>query len=145
MPHEKKPILWRDRKRTFLGLPWSFTVYSADDERFYIEKGFFTKNEDEVRLYRIMDISLTRSFFQRIFGLGTIHCDSADRTLKDFDIKNVKKPKEVKELLSQLIEQERLNKHVTGREYLMDQGADLTAEELLSDDGFDDDDMSDDI
>ncbi|MCR5735439.1 MAG: PH domain-containing protein [Lachnospiraceae bacterium] len=138
MPHEKSPILWKDRKRTFLGLPWSFTVYSVDDERIYIEKGFFNKVEDEVRLYRVMDISLKRTFIQRMFGLGTIHIDSADKTMHDFDILKIKKPKEVKELLSQLVEQERENKHVTGREYLHGGDDELAAEEMFT--GDDDDD-----
>ena len=55
-------ILFRERKRNWCGLPWSFTVYSFDEERLFIEKGILSKQEDEVRLYRILDISLTRSF-----------------------------------------------------------------------------------
>lgn len=43
--------------------------------------------EDEVRLYRIIDISLNRTLGQRMFGLGTIKCCSADKTLGDFEIK----------------------------------------------------------
>ena len=54
-------ILWKDRKRIlFLGLPWSFTRYSVSKDRFFISKGFFSVKDDEVRLYRIMDISLER-------------------------------------------------------------------------------------
>ena len=29
-------ILFRQRKRNWCGLPWSFTVYSFDDERIFI-------------------------------------------------------------------------------------------------------------
>ena len=47
---EKKPILWKDRKRPFLGLPWSFTKYKVDEDRLYLETGFFNSTEDEVRL-----------------------------------------------------------------------------------------------
>ena len=50
--------LWHDKKRTLFGLPLSFTKYSLSEERLFIEKGFLNKQEDEVRLYRIMDISL---------------------------------------------------------------------------------------
>ena len=113
--------LWSDRKRTFLGLPWSFTKYTLTEERFFVEKGFLNKTEDEVRLYRIMDVSLTRSFLQRIFGVGTIHCSSGDKTLGTFDIISVKKPREVKELLSQNIEAQRDAKRVTSREYIADE------------------------
>ncbi|MCR5691401.1 MAG: PH domain-containing protein [Eubacterium sp.] len=118
-------MIWRDRKRTFLGLPWSFTVYELDEERLYIKTGFLNQKEDEVRLYRIMDVSLSRSLGQRIVGVGTIHCASADKTLGDFDIKSIKKPKEIKEKLSELVEAQRDKKRVTNREYMVDHDDDM--------------------
>lgn len=111
-------ILWKDRKRTFCGLPWSFTKYSLSKTRFFISRGFLNVKEDEVRLYRIMDLSLERSFWQRFFGLGTIKCCSADKTLKDFEIQNIKDSRNVKELLSKMIEEERERKKVSNREYM---------------------------
>lgn len=108
----KKPILWKDRKRTFLGLPWSFTRYRLNDESLILETGFFNSTEDEVRLYRITDVTLKRSFGQKLLGIGTIHCDSSDVTMKNFDIKNVKNPKKVKELLSRLVNESRLRNRV---------------------------------
>lgn len=111
-------IVWKDRKRTIFGLPLSFTRYRLSKERLFIVTGFFTQHEDEVRLYRIMDVSLNRTFGQRIFGVGTIICNSSDESLKDFEIKSVKKSKEVKELLSEMIETERKAKHVTNREFM---------------------------
>lgn len=113
-------LIWKDRKRTLFGLPWSFTKYELEEERLFIKTGFFTQKEDEVRLYRIMDIGLTRTLGQRIFGVGTIHCSSADKTMGDFDIKSVKNPGEVKEKLSQLVEEQRDKKRVANREYMMD-------------------------
>lgn len=112
--------VWNDRKRTLFGLPLSFTKYMLSEDRLFIEQGFLNKREDEVRLYRIMDVSLSRSIWQRIFGVGTIHCCSADKTLKDFDIVSVKNSKEVKEQLSQLVEAQRDAKRVTNREYMND-------------------------
>lgn len=112
--------VWNDRKRTLFGLPLSFTKYMLSEDRLFIEQGFLNKREDEVRLYRIMDVSLSRSVWQRIFGVGTIHCCSADKTLKDFDIVSVKNSKEVKEQLSQLVEAQRDAKRVTNREYMDD-------------------------
>ena len=112
--------LWSDRKRTLFGLPLSFTKYALNEERLFIETGFLNKTEDEVRLYRIMDVSLKRSFWQRIFRVGTIHCCSADKSLGDFDIMSVKNPKDVKEQLSQLIEAQRMAKKVTNHEFMSD-------------------------
>ena len=112
--------LWRERKRIWCGLPWTFTVYSFDEERFYIDTGFLNKRQDEVRLYRVMDLSLTRSLGQRIFGLGTIQVKSSDKSIGDFEIKNIKNVMNVKEQLSDLIEKNRDKKHVVSREYMYD-------------------------
>ena len=62
-----------------------------------------------------MDISLNRTLGQRMFGLGTIKCCSADKTRGDFEIKNIKKSKDVKEMLSEMVEEERNRKKVTSR------------------------------
>ena len=108
----KKVYLWKDRKRNFLGLPWTFTIYRLDQDRLYINTGIFNTTEDEVRLYRITDVTLKRSFWQRIIRTGTIHCDSADATMNNFDIKNVRHAKEVKDMLSKLVDESRLRNRV---------------------------------
>lgn len=111
-------IIWKDRKRIFFGLPWTFTKYSLSEDRLFIGTGFFSVKEDEVRLYRIMDVSLERKLWQRMCGLGTIKCCSADKTMGDFEIKNIKKPREVKEMLSNMVEDERTKKKVSSREFM---------------------------
>ena len=113
-------FIWKDRKRNALGLPWTFTKYSLSADRLFIESGLLKTVENEVRLYRILDLSLTRTLSQKIFGIGTIKVSSADKTLGDFEIKNVKKPNEVKECLSGLVEENREKKRVSGREYMGD-------------------------
>lgn len=113
-------IIWKDRKRTICGLPFSFTKYSMDEERLYVERGFFKTTSDEVRLYRIMDVRLTRSLRQKIWGIGDIEVHSSDKTLRDFTIKAVKLPKEVKEMLSQSVERQRDLKRVVNREMMGD-------------------------
>ncbi len=126
----EKTILWSDRKRTFLGLPWSFTRYRLEEEKLIIDKGFFSRVEDEIRLYRITDITLKRSLGERIFGLGTIHCCSGDQTSPEFDILHIKNPKKVKDMLSDMIEKERLERHIGMREFIDgDTDHDSTGEE----------------
>lgn len=111
-------IIWKDRKRIFFGLPWTFTKYSISEDRLFISTGFFSVKEDEVRLYRIMDVSLERKLWQRMCGLGTIKCCSADKTMGDFEIRNIKKSREVKEMLSNMVEDERTKKKVSSREFM---------------------------
>lgn len=111
-------ILWKDKKRGFLGLPLSFTKYSLTKERLFIETGFLNSIENEVRLYRILDVQMTRTLGQKMFGLGSINVHSSDASQKDFTIKNIKKPKYVKELLSELVEKQRDEKRVVNRELM---------------------------
>lgn len=114
-------VVWQDRKRTLFGLSWSFTKYSLTEEKLLIETGFLNKKEEEVRLYRIMDVTLKRSLGERIFGLGTIHCCSADRSTPEFDILRIKRSGEIKNMLSDMIEQQRTIKRVASREFMSDQ------------------------
>ena len=122
--------IWRARKRNFLGLPWTFTVYGFSEDRLFIKTGILSTREDEVRLYRITDISLYRGLWQRIMGMGTIRVYSADQSLGDFEIKNIRNCEDVKEQLSALVEKERQQKRVTSREFLGD--ADDDGEDILS-------------
>ena len=115
-------MLWRQRKRIWCGLPWTFTVYSFDEERLFIDAGVFTKRQDEIRLYRVLDLSVTRTMSQRIFGMGTIHLKTSDKTIGDFDMINIKKVMEVKEQLSDLVEKNREKKRVAGREFMNAEG-----------------------
>ena len=52
--------------------------------------------------------------------MGTIKIDSSDKTMKCFELKNIKHSREVKEQLSQLVEEERQRKRITGREFMGD-------------------------
>ncbi|CDE69403.1 PH domain-containing protein [Clostridium sp. OM07-10AC] len=111
-------FIWKERKRNALGLPWTFTKYALTDDRLFITSGLLKTVEDEVRLYRIMDLSLSQTLSQKIFGIGTILVSSADKSMRDFEIKNIKKPRDVKEQLSKLVEENRDKKRVTNREFM---------------------------
>lgn len=113
-----KRILWRDRKRNFLGLPWTFTVYELNEDFLRVQTGLFNTKYDRVNLYRITDITVTRSFWQKIIGTGTLHIDSGDQTMRDFDIRNIRLPMETEELLSESVETARRNNRVFTREGL---------------------------
>ncbi len=123
-----KEIVWSDRKRIVFGLPWTFTKYALTTEKLLVETGIFNKDEEEIRLYRIVDITLKRSFWQRLFGLGTIHCCTADKTAPELDIAWIPKAAQVKEQLSDLVEQERMAKRVSSREFFSDSEGELDDE-----------------
>ena len=108
--------VWSDRKHTLFGLPWSFTKYILTDEKLLIVKGFWKQNEEEIRLYRIFDMSLTRSVRDRLDRVGTIHCCSGDKSSPEFDIKRIRNARNVKEMLSDLVEKQKIARGVSVRE-----------------------------
>lgn len=112
---DSEPILWADRKR-YLGLPISFTRYSFDQNKFYIKTGFLNNVNNELLFYRVLDIQHKRSLFQKIFGVGTIVLVTADKTTPQLEIKNVKDSERVAKALSNIVEKERDEKRVLGKE-----------------------------
>lgn len=113
-------VIWEDKKRLIFGLPLSFTKYKLTDEKLLIETGIFSIKEEEVQLYRVMDITLRYNILQKIFNVGTIHCCSVDKTTPEFYIKDIKNPREIKEILSKKVEEQRDKKRISGREIMSD-------------------------
>ena len=96
-------VLWHDRRRR-LGLPLSFTRYRLTDERLFCETGFLNIREEEILLYRIRDLELKLTLGQRIFGVGSVYVHSSDKTKPTLELRNIKNPRTVKELLSREVE-----------------------------------------
>lgn len=96
MEQSNNRTLWQDRKRHF-GLPISFTKYKLTDGRLHRETGLLNLKEEEVLLYRVRDLTLKMSLWQRIFGVGTVEIDSSDTSTPKLLLENVKTPREVKE------------------------------------------------
>ena len=128
-------IIWKDRKRPFLGLPLSFTKYELTEQKLIINTGIFSVKEEEIRLYRFVDITLHQSLFQRIFGVGNLQCMTNDRSSGDFVIELIKNPRQVKDLLSDAIEIERERKRVSVREFMMDTDDEQDVDEEDSENG----------
>lgn len=122
-------IVWKDRKRIIFGLPWTFTKYALTKEKLFIQTGVFNLKEEEIRLYRIMDVTLRRSLWERLFGLGTIHCCSADKSSPEFDILHIRHSGEIKNMLSDMIEVQRTEKRVSSREFMLDEDDSFEAED----------------
>ena len=95
--------LWRDRRRR-LGLPLSFTKYRLTEDRLFRETGLLNTKEEEILLYRVRDLELRRSLGQRIFGVGSVIVHSSDTTTPTLELKSVKNPRDVKELIYRQVE-----------------------------------------
>lgn len=115
MKSNKTDIIWKDRKR-FLGLPLSFTKYEVKNNRLYTSTGFLSTKEQELLLYRILDFKLDITLGNRLFKVGTITLYTCDETDKEIKLIRIKNPKEVRDILSELVEQKRGEIKIKGRE-----------------------------
>ena len=95
--------LWRDKKRYF-GIPCSFTTYSLSSDRLFIKTGMLNERQEEILLYRIKDITTTRSLGQKIFGVGSITLNTNDTSTPTITIKNIKDVEAVKEQIHEKVE-----------------------------------------
>lgn len=110
-------IMWHDRRRYF-GLPLSFTKYALTEDTVVRETGLLNLKEENVLLYRVLDIELLRPLVQRIFGCGTIVLHSSDQTSPELRILSVKNPKAVKEQVFQAVEEAKLRRRMRTTELL---------------------------
>lgn len=111
MGFSREKVVWSDRKRYF-GLPLSFTKYAISEDRLFQQTGILNLRFEEVLLYRVRDITLTCSFGERMFGVGTITVISSDKSRPKLVIESVKDPAAVKELLHQQVEAMKISRRI---------------------------------
>ena len=100
-----------EKKRSlFFGLPWTFTTYKITEELITITTGVLHKQEDDAYMYKIVDVSLESTLWERILGLSTIHCLGGDVTHPDLPLRHIKHGKEIKNFIFSQSEKERLKR-----------------------------------
>lgn len=110
-----EPLLWKDKKRIF-GLAISFTGYELTESRLLVKTGLLNIHEEELRLFRVRDLSTQESLLDRIFGVGSIVLHTSDATSPTLKIQHVKNSMKVKELLSAQVEEARMKNRVRSME-----------------------------
>ena len=95
--------LWHDRKR-ILGMPLSFTRYALSEDRLFLKRGFLNVHQDEIVLYRVRDLRVSQTLWQRVFGVGTVTVISTDKSIPELALKNIRQPNEVKELIHEHVD-----------------------------------------
>lgn len=100
-----------EKKRTkIFGLPWTFTTYTIDENKVTIKSGFLNTVEDDAYMYKIQDVRLVRSFFERIFNLGTLVCFTGDTTHPELKLVHIRRAGEIKEFLMNASEEARIKR-----------------------------------
>lgn len=119
MEIQEEAILWYDRKRIIpFGLPWTFTKYTLTENKLLIKKGLVKQIEDEIRLYRCIDVTFSQTLWEKLCKTGTVIVESSDNSMKIAELKHIKNAKQVKEALSQAIEKARINANVKTSEFV---------------------------
>lgn len=113
--------LWKDRKRYF-GMPISFTIYGIFEKedmwtKLFVQTGLLDTRVEELHIYRIDDISVKQTLWDKIFNVGTIIVYCQDASANEVYIKSVKNPYKVRSILNDLIESARTNKRVVFGEF----------------------------
>ena len=113
-------ILWQDRKH-FMWFPFSFTKYYIENDRLMIKEGLFSTTLNETLLYRIVDLTFHQTLLGKLFGTGDIIVKAKADSTPELVLKNIKKPMEVRNLISQAVEESRQHRNVVGKEFYADE------------------------
>lgn len=80
------------------------TDFAITTQRLTLETGVFTRDLEEIELYRIKDTQLRRSFIQRLLGLGTVTVISSDESMPTLEIPSIKGPAMVRQKIRENVE-----------------------------------------
>ena len=107
-------VLWQQRKRNWCRTPFTFTVYTLTDRELSVKTGILNESFNLIKLFRIVDISVERTFLQRIFGMSTIVLDTRDQSSGNGVVNGF----EVRKVLQEAVDASRRENGMSAREFL---------------------------
>lgn len=113
-------VLWKQRKRNWCRTPFTFTVYTLTDKEMSIKTGILNEKFNLIKLFRIVDISVERSFLQRLFGMSTLVLDTRDQSSGNgvVVLRNIVHGFEVRQTLQEAVDASRKENGMSAREFI---------------------------
>jgi hypothetical protein len=108
---DKEDVLWEGRP--FLSISLHYTI---TDERIRITEGFLGKARENIELIRIQDVDYSQTFGERLLNLGDINIHSHDSSHPVVELKNIKDPEAVYEIVRRAVLGARRKHNFTYRE-----------------------------
>lgn len=100
-----------ERKRwVFLGLPFTFTKYTIEEDILTIQSGLLKTVENDCYMYKVQDVQHEATLMEKIFGLGTVVCFTGDTTHPKLILQHIKHSREVKNFILKESEEARLKR-----------------------------------
>ena len=93
-------------------LELKFTKLKLTDQRLVITTGVFSRSTKNLELYRVKDLRLHCSFWQRMVKIGTIELVTSDFSMKTFTMDGIPDPEPIFEDMRRLVEAMRIARGV---------------------------------
>jgi uncharacterized membrane protein YdbT with pleckstrin-like domain len=96
-------------------LRWRYTIYSVTNRRILHQTGIVGKSYIDCPISKVQTLYLKISVLGRIFNFGTIRIATAGTSLIEMQWKYMKEPRKAHRILSEVIEQYRLEGEVAAK------------------------------
>lgn len=104
------PVFTERKRLLFFGLPWTFTKYTLSASLLTIDRGFLNTIQDDCYMYKIQDVKLNKSLWERLFKLATIVCYTGDVTHPEIRLEHIKNADAIKAYLLKTSEEARIKR-----------------------------------
>ena len=134
-------VLWSQRKRNWCRTPFTFTTYTLTNDEIAVKTGILRETYDVTKLFRVVDLTLTRTLLQRLFGLSTITLETRDQSSGgQLVLKNIIHGFDVRRVIQRAVDESRNVNRVSAREYMGDGDFGAAAADGAYTDGYADTD-----
>lgn len=76
------------------------TSIVIDQDRIVFKQGVFRRRTSSLELFRVQDVTLEQSFWERLFDLGTVIIDSSDLVNPHWEFEGMPHAQELRDLLN---------------------------------------------